>query len=288
MMGEFLPNTTENDDIFARPPRRSIPLPPRQTCAVCGLRSDAIVCEMCNQHTAASIVWLEKLPALSKTEQQALALLRQPARENYFDGEWRPVTDLSYTAMEKLRSRGFVLGSDRYGKLMARWPIAPAAPLRTIIAGSRTITDMAVVEYAVQKSGFEITEVVSGGAKGVDTLAQQFAEYHNIPVKVFMADWNAHGKSAGPIRNQQMAEYADQLIAVWDGVSLGTCHMIDCANRRGIRVSVTTFAPITFTGIPLDYWREEARLGCAVSLARLRRICQDRNADYEKTVAGLR
>jgi hypothetical protein len=49
--------------------------------------------------------------------------------ENYYDGEWRPVTDLSFTALEKLRSRGFELGSDRYGKLMARWPIAPAAPV---------------------------------------------------------------------------------------------------------------------------------------------------------------
>ncbi len=49
--------------------------------------------------------------------------------ENYFDGEWRPVTNTGYTAMEKLRTRGFELGNDRYGKLMARWPVAPAAPV---------------------------------------------------------------------------------------------------------------------------------------------------------------
>ena len=51
------------------------------------------------------------------------------ATENYFDGEWRPVTDHSFKALERLRTRGFELGNDRYGKLMARWPIAPAAPL---------------------------------------------------------------------------------------------------------------------------------------------------------------
>lgn len=50
-------------------------------------------------------------------------------KENYYDGAWRPVTDHSHTALEKLRTRGFELGSDRYGKLMARWPMAPAAPL---------------------------------------------------------------------------------------------------------------------------------------------------------------
>ena len=207
---------------------------------------------------------------------------------NYFDGEWRPVTDHSFKALEKLRNRGFELGSDRYGKLMARWPIAPAAPLKTIIAGSRTITDMAIVEYAIQQSGFEINEVVSGGAKGVDILAQQWAKAHDIPLKVFMAKWDIHGKSAGPIRNQEMADYADQLIAIWDGASNGTRHMIDCANRKGIRVSVTTIAPLTFTGIPLEYWREEVKLGCAVSLARLRTIVAERGADYEQTIAGLR
>ena len=90
---------------------------------------------------------------------------------NYFDGEWRPVTDHSFKALEKLRTRGFELHSDRYGKLMARWPIAPA---------------------------------------------------------------------------------------------------------------------LTFTGIPLDYWREEVRLDCKVSLARLRRIVEERGADYDRTIETLK
>jgi len=94
--------------------------------------------------------------------------------ENYFDGEWRPVTNTSYAALEKLRSRGFELGSDRYGRLMARWPIAPAAP-------------------------------------------------------------------------------------------------------------------ITFSNsIVIDYWREEILRGCAASLERLREICAERGADYDRTIAGLK
>lgn len=93
--------------------------------------------------------------------------------ENYYDGEWRPVTDLSFAALEKLRRKGFELGSDRYGKLMARWPIAPAAPL-------------------------------------------------------------------------------------------------------------------TFSGIPLEYWQEEVRLMCEVSMDRLWRICQERGASFELTIEALK
>lgn len=48
---------------------------------------------------------------------------------NYYDGEWRPITDLSHKSLDRLRGLGFELGSDRYGRLMARWPVAPAAPL---------------------------------------------------------------------------------------------------------------------------------------------------------------
>ncbi len=90
---------------------------------------------------------------------------------NYYDGAWRPVTTTSDIALGTLRTRGFELGADQGGRLMARWPIAPAA--------------------------------------------------------------------------------------------------------------------LIFTGIPLDYWREEVRLGCTASLARLRRMVEQRGADYDKTIATL-
>lgn len=100
---------------------------------------------------------------------------------------------------------------------------------RTIIAGSRTVESLALVEMAIDASGFRITEVVSGCAAGADLFGEQWARAHMIPIKRFPADWRLHGKSAGPIRNQQMADYADQLIAVWDGVSRGTKDMIEQA-----------------------------------------------------------
>lgn len=78
--------------------------------------------------------------------------------------------------------------------------------------------------------------MVSGGANGVDLLGEQWACSWGIPVKQFMADWSKHGRAAGPIRNRQMAEYADALIAIWDGQSRGTKSMIRESRKAGLDV----------------------------------------------------
>lgn len=107
--------------------------------------------------------------------------------------------------------------------------------MKTIIAGSRTIKDYLIVENAIKESGFKITQVVSGCAPGVDKLGEKWAVKHGVPIKEFPANWDEYGKAAGPIRNQQMAEYAEALIAVWDGVSTGTEDMIKKAQRKGLK-----------------------------------------------------
>ena len=101
--------------------------------------------------------------------------------------------------------------------------------MKVIIAGSRDITDYNIVYEAVNNSGVApyITEIVSGGARGVDKLGELYAKNNNIPVKIFLADWNTYNKSAGYKRNLEMGNYADYLIAVWNGESKGTKHMID-------------------------------------------------------------
>lgn len=109
--------------------------------------------------------------------------------------------------------------------------------METIIAGSRGITDIQVVQRAVVLSNFEISEVVSGGARGVDALGEQWAAKHGVPVRRFPADWS-QGPSAGPRRNQEMADYAKALIAVWDGKSRGTRDMIRRAESAGLQVYV--------------------------------------------------
>jgi len=125
--------------------------------------------------------------------------------------------------------------------------------MKVIIAGSRSITDFETVKKAIEACPFSVTEVVSGGAKGVDKLGEWYADGENIPIKVFKPSWsnleapgaivktNWHGKynaRAGIDRNEQMGDYADALIAVWDGHSRGTKHMIGYMNKLDKEVFV--------------------------------------------------
>lgn len=84
-------------------------------------------------------------------------------------------------------------------------------------------------------------EIVSGTARGADQLGERYAFEHGFPVKHFPADWDQHGKSAGYIRNAQMAEYADAAVIFWDGMSRGSKHMIDLAKAKGLRVRVVKY-----------------------------------------------
>ncbi len=105
--------------------------------------------------------------------------------------------------------------------------------MRVIIAGTRLICDDTIVRKAIEASGFIISEIVSGGSKGVDESAERIAEKDGIPLMRFPADWNKYGKKAAPVRNRKMADHADALIAIWDGKSRGTRHMIETMRRAG-------------------------------------------------------
>ena len=110
--------------------------------------------------------------------------------------------------------------------------------MRTIIAGSRGVTDPEVVFEAVRQSGIKPSVVISGGARGVDRLGEIWAETYRLPFERYPAQWKLDGKSAGYKRNEIMAYVADALIAVWDGKSRGTKHMIDTAQRIGLQTYV--------------------------------------------------
>lgn len=110
--------------------------------------------------------------------------------------------------------------------------------MRTIIAGSRNITDMKHLLTALSVCGWVPTVVISGTAQGADQLGEKWASNSDIPCERYPADWDKYGKSAGYKRNEQMAGVAEALIALWDGKSKGTKHMIDIALRNGLRVHV--------------------------------------------------
>ena len=111
--------------------------------------------------------------------------------------------------------------------------------MKVAIVGDRNVKDYSVIEKAVKQSGFDITEVVSGGANGVDSLAERWASDNGIPCKVFKADWNnievkgsvvavnkwgrKYNKMAGFMRNQKIVDYAEAVIAIQpNGPTSGT------------------------------------------------------------------
>lgn len=110
--------------------------------------------------------------------------------------------------------------------------------MKTIIAGSRNITDYNLIKTTLQNLNITITKVVSGTANGVDKLGEKYAEEFGLPIHPFPADWKKYGKSAGYVRNEEMANNAEALVAFWDGKSRGTKHMIDIARRKKLKVII--------------------------------------------------
>jgi predicted Rossmann fold nucleotide-binding protein DprA/Smf involved in DNA uptake len=103
--------------------------------------------------------------------------------------------------------------------------------MKIVIAGSRTIEDYEVVRNLLEGQSLNVSEVVSGCARGVDRLGERWAEENEIPVKKFPANWKL-GPKAGPIRNAQMADYADAAVVFWDGESSGSKNMIAQMKKR--------------------------------------------------------
>jgi len=115
--------------------------------------------------------------------------------------------------------------------------------MRIIIAGSRNFKDYERLKESCDKLLVNRTsvEIVSGTARGADALGERYAEEKGFKIKRFPAQWDLHGKSAGYKRNLEMADYADALIAFWDGKSKGTQHMINIAQSKGLKVRVISY-----------------------------------------------
>lgn len=117
---------------------------------------------------------------------------------------------------------------------------------RVIVAGGREFNDyellMSKCDYYLQnklKEGRVV--IVSGHATGADSLGERYAQERGLECEQYPADWKTHGRAAGPIRNAQMAEVADALIAFWNGQSRGTANMINLAKSKGLKVAVVNY-----------------------------------------------
>ena len=114
--------------------------------------------------------------------------------------------------------------------------------MKVAVIGSRSIEydklQMKAYELLCEYIPANCTEIVSGGAMGVDRLAEIYARKNNIPIKVFLPDYDKYGKRAPKVRNEQIVEYSDEVIAFWDATSTGTAHTVATAVMKGVTVHV--------------------------------------------------
>ena len=115
--------------------------------------------------------------------------------------------------------------------------------MKLAVVGSRGFNNYDLLKHKLdvinEKRG--ITLIVSGGARGADSFAEQWAKENNVPTKIFYPEWDKHGKKAGYIRNVEIVQNSDALIAFWDGVSKGTEHSINLARAQAIPVSIIKY-----------------------------------------------
>jgi hypothetical protein len=116
--------------------------------------------------------------------------------------------------------------------------------MRYAIVGSRDYIDLDFVKQYVsripvrdEKTGL-VNIIVSGGAMGVDSVAENTARLAGLGILIFKPDWIKHGRAAGPIRNQKIVDNCDRLAAFWDGKSKGTKNSIELAEKAGVPVEV--------------------------------------------------
>ena len=111
--------------------------------------------------------------------------------------------------------------------------------MRVAVIGSRSFDDYPTLVKHLDS--LKISCIVSGGARGADKMAEIYAKERGIPTQIFPADWDTYGKKAGFIRNRDIVENCDLLVAFWDGESKGTKNSISIAKRINKRIMVIKF-----------------------------------------------
>ena len=114
---------------------------------------------------------------------------------------------------------------------------------KVIIAGTRTFSDYKLLKEKCNEilKDYKNIEIVSGTSKGADQLGETYAKEMGFDLKIFKPDWTGLGRKAGPLRNIEMGNYSDILIAFWDNVSGGTKHMIKYSTEKVLKVFVVTY-----------------------------------------------
>lgn len=109
--------------------------------------------------------------------------------------------------------------------------------MNVAIVGGRDFDDYELFKKHVSGEKIKINSIISGGARGTDTLAERYAKEIGVPVKIYLPDWKKYGTAAGPIRNKQIVDSADCVIAFWDEKSPGT--------RSSLKIAEDLKKPLT-------------------------------------------
>lgn len=111
--------------------------------------------------------------------------------------------------------------------------------MKVAVVGSRGFRDFELMRATLDQ--LEIDEIISGGAAGADKLAEQYAALSDIPTTIFYPDWARNGRGAGFIRNINIIDAADRVVAFWNGFSKGTEHSINYARTKNKQVDIILY-----------------------------------------------
>lgn len=113
--------------------------------------------------------------------------------------------------------------------------------MKIAIIGSRDFNDKSLLNQILEPYKSKITYIISGGARGADTLGEEWANENGVKTQIFYANWDKHGKQAGFIRNVDIIESCDGCIAFWDGESKGTKHSLSLCEKLGKPVKIVKY-----------------------------------------------
>ena len=106
--------------------------------------------------------------------------------------------------------------------------------MKLLIAGSRGITSFDLTPYITE----EVDTILTGGAKGIDTIAEEYADSHGIKKTIIKPQYDRYGKGAPMVRNKELVNLCDKALIIWDGVSKGTKFTADFAKKMNKEVTV--------------------------------------------------
>lgn len=159
-----------------------------------------------------------------------------PARELWqaeAERRYAPRTTAFYEYVTRPRQSGRRL--EAYASQLAPTPQKEKAPMRILVCGGREYCNREQL-YDTLDSYPTPAAIIEGGAQGADRFAREWATERGIQVETFPADWKTHGKSAGPIRNQQMLKEGRPDLVVAFAGGKGTQHMMTIARNAGVKV----------------------------------------------------